>query len=101
MKDTRLIPKMTRTVSNTDNCNLPRRRCGNTTRIIDAVIQDLFAGKLCLIVDHHPNGFVNLWPRILDRIHMEHRRVFDTYLCVNKEEHLMWIDPAYFFLNYE
>lgn len=54
------------------------RRSGNTTRQVDAAIQDLFAGIKLNVIDHHENGknrMANdrLMKLILGRLQFEHR----------------------------
>lgn len=90
MKKTRLMPKMSRTISTEDVVILSKRRSGNTTRIIDKVIQDLCDRKLCQVVDHSVNGGNDLWRRVIERLRIEHPSLY-TYLCVNEEESLMWL----------
>ena len=94
MREFEQLPKKNRTVSTTDVLILPQRRCGNTTRIIDKVIQDLFAGKLCRICDHYPSerSSRDLFIRVMQRIEIEHRYIYDNVLCVNKEMYCMWLD---------
>lgn len=44
-------------VSSLDNVRLTsKRRDGNTTRIVDNIIQQLFDGKTVLCHDHHEHG---------------------------------------------
>jgi len=97
MKKFASLPSKNRTVSTTDVLILPNRRCGNTTRIVDKVIQDLFAGKLCRIVDHHPTekSAQYTWRKILDRLSREHNFVYEGSLCVNKEMYCMWLAEAF------
>ena len=53
------------------------RRVGNTTRIIDNIIQSLFQGRKVRIVDHSPSrgSLENLEHRLSDRLEHEHRGV--------------------------
>ena len=91
MIKTRNSPKGIRQVSLNSTCTVLGRRNGNTTRIIDKTIQDLFDGNICLVIDYHPNGFKDLWRKLLERLYREHRVVYDTYLYINEEEHIVWL----------
>lgn len=53
------------------------RRVGNTTRVIDNIIQLLFQGKRVRIADHSTSrGAIEaLEHRLIDRLRMEHRNV--------------------------
>jgi hypothetical protein len=60
----------------------PRRRDGNTTRLVDNAIQILFRGDICVVLDHHEWGRnhranKNLFDAILERLHREHRFIFE------------------------
>jgi hypothetical protein len=80
---------------------LAGRRKGNTTRIADKVIQDLFNGRLCRIVDHYPSLDCArlLLDQIMKRLQSEHRLVYDKYLFLNKDMMCIWLDPN--FINHE
>lgn len=56
------------------------RQSGQTTRIIDRAIQDLFKGKTVQVIDHYKHGQDGqanrlLYEKILGRLHMEHSGV--------------------------
>ena len=71
-----------------------QRRCGNTTRIADKVIQDLFKGKLCRVLDHHPTELMArfLMGIVVKRIAQEHPHVYEEALCINEFENCLWLD---------
>lgn len=54
------------------------RRQGNTTRLVDSAIQDLFSGAKIKVLDHYDNGQnskanLTLYNKILDRLNFEHK----------------------------
>lgn len=49
-----------------------RRRSGNTTRLVDAGIQIVFSGHICVCKDHHMTGSQRLLELILRRLKVEH-----------------------------
>lgn len=56
---------------------LDERRCGNTTRLVDAAIQILFSGNICEVRDHVDNGKhydanLYLFNAIMRRLSVEH-----------------------------
>ncbi len=63
------------------------RRCGNTTRQIDAAVQKLFTEGKVVWVDHaSPSGIANEngFNRLLDRLGYEHRYAFFIMIIDNK-----------------
>lgn len=89
-----------RTVSFPDDVLIiNQRRCGNTTRIADKIIQDLFKGKLCRVLDHHPTELMArfLMNIVVKRMEMEHRHVYEKALCINENEreNCLWLDFTY------
>ncbi len=57
-----------------DSVYISARRSGNTTRLIDAAIQNLFRGETILCLDHagHLSAHNDLIHRILRRLSIEH-----------------------------
>jgi len=53
------------------------RKCGNTTRIVDSLIQELFTKGECKIYDHHPsrNDRIRVFSIVLERLFKEHKLV--------------------------
>lgn len=57
-----------------------KRRSGNTTRLVDRYIQNLFNGKEVLLLDHYQDGskqtrdigIKRMKDLVLSRLHMEH-----------------------------
>lgn len=58
---------------------MSNRRTGNTTRLVDYYIQELFINYKAEVVDHYPeekprgNGMTYLMQRIVQRLQNEHR----------------------------
>ena len=86
-------------VTSTDGVNIKGgRRFGNTTRIIDNTIQQLFDGKKVAIKDYPDSGKLHdterLAQRIMSRIISEHKNI--EYSRIHKEYkgHLlfMWFE---------
>ncbi len=94
MKTTNSLPHKNRTVAIADVVLFPKRRCGNTTRIVDKVIQDLFNGKLCRVCDDYPSKDAQrrILKIILTRLQREHRHVYDNNLYMNEEMVCIWLD---------
>lgn len=70
-----------------DNAIVDGRRMGNSTRVADHAIQELFSGKKIHVQDHWENGRHDkankfLFRTIMDRLKMEHpgqRIKFDEF----------------------
>lgn len=57
-----------------DSVYIPARRSGNTTRLVDTAIQNLFRGETILCLDHngHNTADTTLMEKILRRLSIEH-----------------------------
>ena len=76
---------------------IAKRRCGNTTRLVDRAIQILFSGKICIYLDHKDNGGDRqtngyLLKKILRRLEIEHS-IKKEYLIIDKEKQEVEIIP--------
>jgi hypothetical protein len=93
MKKTNTVPTK-RVLSNESVEILFGRRSGNSTRIIDKIIQDLFKGYPVRVKDHHEsrNADHALWLRVIDRIYREHRHIYENSLCVNRDALCIWLE---------
>lgn len=72
------------------------RRSGNTTRLIDAAIQIIFHGKLCVVRGSSGQDSFDsdkyLFDKILDRIKLEHPGSNVEY---NKSNLTIWLDKMH------
>lgn len=61
------------------------RRTGNTTRLVDQFIQDLFIYGECKVYDHYPTRQASMmvYESVLKRLRNEHNHVWD-HLEINK-----------------
>lgn len=62
-----------------ENTIVPGRMMGNSTRLVDHAIQQLFSGKRIYVKDHHEYGQHRnanefLFVKICDRLSQEHQR---------------------------
>ena len=76
------------TLSNFDWSNRYRRRSGNTTGLVDAGIQIVFSGHICVCEDHYIEGNVRrenkrLFELILKRLKIEHNLDTDNGIKVD------------------
>lgn len=62
------------------------RMQGNTTRLVDDFVQELFknAGDWITVHDHHPKGTKWLIERLVQRMNNEHHIKLDVDICNNK-----------------
>ena len=86
------------TLSNFDWSNQYRRRSGNTTRLVDAGIQIVFDGYICVCEDHHNQGKdrhsnKRLMHLIIRRLAIEHHLAVFDGIMVDKENHEIWLAP--------
>lgn len=73
------------------DCKLKNERaCGNTTRQVDFIIQNLFSGNAVLCLDHTANG---------ERM-QENNRLMDTVLRRLKAEHPGLVHPDFIEYNH-
>lgn len=67
-----------------NNITINARRNGNTTRIVDSIIQDLFSGKKVPLLDHYHSESANRYLRSIveKRLRSEHPHV--KYIITNE-----------------
>jgi hypothetical protein len=68
---------------------LDKRRCGNTTRIIDNAIQLLFQGYKVKITDHTGNyhyGSMYVFEKVIKRLGLEHHITPDSVIIFEESK---------------
>ena len=68
---------------------LPGRHVGNSTRLIDYYIQELYNNGVIQVMDHHEEGKHqkpndNLYERISNRLYREHRGLYENRLITEE-----------------
>jgi len=95
MKKVYKIPKDRECVSSLEGVYISQnRRMGNTTRIIDNIIQIIMSGKVCKIEDHYNGRLarIHLLNRLCERIAMEHHFVWEDVLRIDYNKEFIWIE---------
>lgn len=72
------------------------RRNGATTRLVDKAIQIIFSGNVCLCEDHCDEGNfrranLDLYRRVLNRMHSEHRGVYERQIEYDRSSLTIWL----------
>lgn len=66
------------------------RRVGNTTRLVDYYIQQLFITGEVILEDHHPLGHNDLFAKVMGRLRNEHPYLFFAKPEEGDKEGLIW-----------
>ena len=86
------------TLSNFDWSNQYRRRSGNTTRLVDAGIQIVFDGYICVCEDHYIAGNnrqanKRLFDLIIRRLKTEHNITIFDGIQADHVKYEIWLAP--------
>ena len=67
--------------------HIDKRRTGNSTRIVDNLIQDYFKKGIAAAYDHYPtrNAQKLVFNTTLNRLKLEHN-ILDKDICVNRDD---------------
>lgn len=66
------------------------RRVGNSTRLVDAYVQEVFDKGWAVIRDHDITDHKFIWNTFINRMHREHNRVLSN-LTLDRDNYAIYI----------
>lgn len=75
---------------------LDKRRCGNTTRLVDYYIQALFEREIITIIDHYGSLDIHkyhkgIFNKVVNRINTEHKNIIKKININSKGLTISWL----------